>query len=96
MDSYYRLKFWFLLNYEHLGFDLSPFYQDEDNLKFYFGILYNNNKTGMCRISLENVLDFTTHDLELRKLIFDTLLTTYGYRVDGDFTPIKKVKQFEL
>jgi hypothetical protein len=95
-SSYTRLKNWFLDNYGHLGFDLSPLYQDTQDLKFYFGVLYNNNKTEMVRISLERVLDFTVGDKELRKLIFDTLLTTYGYRLDGDFTPIKKIKQFEL
>jgi hypothetical protein len=96
MESYNRLKNWFSDTYSYLGFELSLLYQDEEDLKFYFGVLYNNNKTDMRRINLERVLEFTFGDTELRKLIFDTLLTSHGYRLDGDFIPIKKIKQFEL
>jgi hypothetical protein len=41
-------------------------------------------------------MDFTVGNFELRKTIFDTLLQSHGYRLDNDFTPIKKIKQFEL
>ena len=94
--SYTRLKNWFSDTYNYLGFELSVLYQDEEDLKFYFGVLYNNNKTDMRRINLERVLELTLGDMELRKLIFDTLLTSNGYRIDGDFTPIKQIKEFKL
>ncbi len=96
MESYNRLKNWFSDTYNYLGFELSPLFQDEENLKFYFGVLYKNNETDIRRISLERVLDFTLGNWELRKLIFDTLLTSHGYRLDNDFTPIKKINKLEL
>ena len=43
MESYNRLKNWFSDTYNYLGFELSPLFQDEENLKFYFGVLYKNN-----------------------------------------------------
>jgi hypothetical protein len=96
MNSYQILKKWFLENYEHLGFKLSGLYQDEENLNFYFRILHNNNKTVIHRINLEKVMDFTSGDSELRKILFDALLRQNGYRVDGDFTPLKQIKEFNL
>ena len=96
MEAYNNLKSWFRLNYGHLDFDLSPYYIDEENLKPYFGILYRNNKTRITRVSLENIFDFTSYCPELKKLIFDALLQSYGYRLDNNFTPIKKIKEFEL
>ena len=93
---YAILSTWFDETYGHLGFKISEPYQDEENLKFYFGILHNNNKTDIRRVNLENIMDFTVGDFELRKLIFDTLLQSHGYRLDNDFIPLKKIKEFEL
>ena len=41
-------------------------------------------------------MDFTANDGELRKLLFNALLKQYGYRVDNDFTQLKKIKEFKL
>jgi hypothetical protein len=90
---YAILDVWFNETYGHLGFKISEPYQDEENLKFYFGILYNNNKTDISRVNLENVMDY---HFEIRKLLFDALLKSHGYRLDNDFTPLKKIKEFEL
>jgi hypothetical protein len=93
---YAILSTWFDETYGHLGFKISEPYQDGEDLKFYFGILYNNNKTDIRRVNLERVMDFTVGDFELRRLLFNTLLQSHGYRLDNDFTPLKKIKQFEL
>jgi len=96
MQAYNTLRTWFNFHYGYLDFKLTPYYVDEVDLKPYFGILYKNNKTTITRISLESLFDFTAFNPDLKKMIFDTLLTSHGYRIDNDFTPIKKFKEFQL
>lgn len=95
MDIYHILKRWFNANYSHLGFKLSTYYGNDD-LILRCDIMYNNETSRITGIDIEKVMDFTAGDSDLRKLLFDALLKQNGYRLDNDFTPLKKIKQFEL
>jgi hypothetical protein len=87
---------WFLVNYGHLDFKLSPLFREEDSQKFYFHILHKQNNTNIGKINFEKVLELTLNDLELRKLLFDALLKSNGHRLDNNFKPIKEIKKFKL
>lgn len=93
---YQRLKQWFNENYGHLGYDLSTFYQNSDDLICRFDVLYFGTITELNGLNLEKIMDFTAGNSELRKLLFDALFRQHGYRIDGDFTPIKQIKEFKL
>ena len=95
MDIYHILKRWFNANYSHLGFKLSTYYGDDSHgLKC--DIMINDEISRITGINIEKVMGFSGRDTELRKLLFDALLKQNGYRLDNDFTPLKKIKQFEL
>jgi hypothetical protein len=95
MNIYHILKDWFLENYGHLGFKLSPYYGDDD-LILRCDIMYNNETSRITGMNIEKVMDLTAGDRDLRKILFDALLRQNGYRVDGDFTPLKQIKEFNL
>jgi len=95
MDIYHILKRWFIINYNHLGYDLTPYHNDE-NLVPRFDILRFGRETEIKELNLEKIMDFTSGNRELRKLLFDALFRQHGYRVDNDFTPLKQVKEFKL
>jgi len=92
---YQRLKSWFRLNYGHIGYDLTPYYTGDD-LIIKFDILQFGRKTEIKELNLEKIMDFTSGNIELKKLLFDALLRQHGYRVDNDFIPLKQVKEFKL
>ena len=92
---YQRLKQWFNENYSHLGYDMSTFYQTDDFV-CRFDILQHGEITKLQSLNLEKIMDFTAGNSELRKLLFDALFRQHGYRIDGDFTPIKQIKEFKL
>ena len=93
---YQRLKKWFNENYGHLGYDMSTFYETNNDLICRFDVLYFGTTTELNGLNLEKIMDFTAGNSDLRKLLFDALFRQHGYRVDGDFTPIKQVKEFKL
>ena len=93
---YRRLKKWFNENYSHLGYDLSTFYDINNDLVPRFDVLYFGTTTKLTELNLEKIMDFTAGDSDLRKLLFDALFRQYGYRVDEDFLPLKRVKEFKL
>jgi hypothetical protein len=95
MDMYQRLKSWFRLNYGHIGYDLTPYYNDE-NLVPKFDILRFGRETELKELNLEKIMDFSAGDRELRKLLFDALFRQHGYRVDNDFVPLKQINKFKL
>lgn len=95
MDIYQILKRWFRINYSHLGYSLTPYYNDE-NLVPRFDILRFGRETEIKELNLEKIMDFSAGDGELRKLLFDALFKQHGYRVDNDFTPLKEIKEFKL
>ena len=95
MDIYELFKRWFRINYGHLGYDLTPYYNDE-NLVPKFDILRFGRETELKELNLEKIMDFSAGDRELRKLLFDALFRQHGYRVDNDFTPLKEIKEFRL
>ena len=92
---YQRLKSWFRLNYGHIGYDLTPYYNDE-NLVPKFDILRFGRETELKELNLEKIMDFSAGDRELRKLLFDALFRQHGYRVDNDFVPLKQINKFKL
>jgi hypothetical protein len=92
---YDSFKRWFRRNYGHLGYDLTPCYNDE-NLVPKFDILRFGRETELKELNLEKIMDFSAGDRELRKLLFDALFRQHGYRVDNDFTPLKEIKEFKL
>ena len=96
MDIYHILKRWFRINYSHLGYDLTPYYTVGEDLIPKFDILKFGRETEIKELNLEKIMDFTSGNRELRKLLFDALFRQYGYRVDNDFTPLKQVKEFKL
>lgn len=101
LKDYESLKKWFEESYGHLGYSLSHYYYifgDDftDNKTINFRVLYFGEKTKIKGISLEKVIDLTTNDNNLRKLLFDALFRQHGYRVDNDFTPIKEMKKIKL
>lgn len=87
---------WFNDNYGHLGYSLSEFYVSEYDLVTRFDILKFGIKTKMNNLSLEKIADFIVTDINLMKLIFDSLFRHHGYTLDEDFKPIKQVKEFKL
>ena len=95
-EVYQRLKIWFLENYGHLGYDLSPFYDIDDDLICRFNILQFGRKTEIKELNLEKIMDFTAGDSSLRKLLFDALFRQHGYSVGNDFIPLKQIKEFKL
>ena len=95
MDLYYIFKRWFKVQYGHLGFTVSNCYSSSD-LIFRIDILQYNEITRLNNLNLEKIMDFTAGNSDLRKMLFDALFRQYGYRLDGDFTPIKQVKEFKL
>jgi hypothetical protein len=94
--TFITLNKWFNETYGHLGFKISEPHQNEEDLKFYFYIQHTNNKTNICRVNLEKIVDLTGDNIELRKMLFTTLLKHHGCKVCFDFRPVKKIKQFEL
>jgi len=95
MDLYYIFKRWFKAQYGHLGFTVSNCYSGSD-LIFRIDILQYNEITRLNNLNLEKIMDFTAGNSDLRKMLFDALFRQYGYRLDGDFTPTKQVKEFKL
>ena len=95
-EVYQRLKRWFRENYGHLGYDLSPFYDIDDDLIFRFDIFKFGRKTEIKELNLEKIMDFTAGDSGLRKLLFDALFRQHGYSVGNDFIPLKQIKEFKL
>jgi hypothetical protein len=95
MDIYQILKRWFRINYNHLGYSLTPCYTTED-LITKFDVLRFGRETEIKELNLEKIMDFSVSDSELRKLLFDALFRQHGYRVDNDFTPLKEIKEFRL
>ena len=93
---YQRLKNWFRLNYSHLGYDLTPYYTVGEDLIPKFDILKFGRETEIKELNLEKIMDFTSRNPEVKKLLFDALFRQHGYRVDNDFTPLKQVKEFKL
>ena len=93
---YQRLKKWFKENYGHLGYDLSTFYDIDNDLICRFDILRFGRKTEIKELNLEKIMDFTAGDSDLRKLLFDALFRQHGYNVNNDFVPLKQVKEFKL
>jgi hypothetical protein len=93
---YQKLKIWFRENYGHLGYDLSPFYDIDNDLICKFDILRFGRKTEIKELNLEKIMDFTAGDSGLRKLLFDALFRQHGYSVGNDFTPLKQIKEFKL
>ena len=93
---YQKLKIWFRENYGHLGYDLSTFYDIDNDLICRFDILRFGRKTEIRGLNLERIMDFTAGDSDLRKILFDALFRHHGYRVDGDFLPLKQIKEFKL
>ena len=97
MTPLYRiLKEWFVENYGHLGYDLSTFYDINNDLVPRVDVLHFGRTTKLGGLNIKKIMDFTAGDSDLRKLLFDALLRQYGYRVDGDFLPIKQIKEFKL
>ena len=66
MDIYQILKRWFRINYSHLGYSLTPYYNDE-NLVPRFDILRFGRETEIKELNLEKIMDFSAGDGELRK-----------------------------
>lgn len=93
---YLRLKEWFNENYGHLGYNLSTFYDINNDMIPRVDVLYFGTTTKLSGLNIEKIMDFTAGDTNLRKLLFEALFRQYGYRTDCDFTPIKQVKEFKL
>lgn len=93
---YQRLKNWFRLNYSHLGYDLTPYYTVGEDLIPKFDILKFGRETEIKELNLEKIMDFTSRNPEVKKLLFDALFRQHGYNVGNDFVPLKQVKEFKL
>ena len=87
---------WFLLEFGHLGFDVTPTMYNPNNFTPIKGVLWRRHDGAYIITNIKITTELIT-DVEYKLLLIDAVnnfLESQGYR--KDFTPNKKINKLKL
>lgn len=92
---------WFLLEFGHLGFDVTPTMYNPDNFTHIKGVLWRRHDGAYIITDIKITTELITNNVmsyvEYKSLLIDDVnnfLESQGYR--KDFTPNKKINKLKL
>ena len=98
-----EMEEWFLNEFGHLGFDLTPMMYSPESFEPFRRVIYENEVVPNIKITPEVAHDVTGGFVplpdpvrEVKQLIAETLLLFLEEKKDKDFKPIQKLNKFKL
>ena len=99
-----EIEEWFLEEFGHLGFDLTPMMYNPESFTPVRKVIYEGEEVPYLQITPEVAQDLPLQQLyfgvdvveELRNYIREVLLRFLENRKDKDFKPIQKLNKFKL
>ena len=98
-----EIEEWFLEEFGHLGFDLTPMIYCPESFEPFRRVIYENEVVPNIKIRPAVANDITggfvplpNHVEEYRALIWDLILRFLEERKQKDFKPIQKLNRFKL
>tara|TARA_R110000751_G_scaffold303019_1_gene417398 strand:+ start:567 stop:869 length:303 start_codon:yes stop_codon:yes gene_type:complete len=98
-----EIEEWFLEEFSHLGFDLTPMVYCPESFEPFRKVIYENEVIPHIRITPEVANDVTGGFVplpdpvrEVKQLIAEQLLLFLEEKKDKDFKPIQKLNRFKL